>query len=182
MTYGIDSTTKLWRSTCPVDRDVGDSAIGCRRHNRKNPYEMSPTERNWDELKSVMIHEGSEEHDIFPDQIPTTRVFMRRGRLQRPWARETTTNSSQDVPRIGNDLQNLHHTLMGNLFTCLSHEEGDIPIESSVDCLKRRVSIIRLRHQADRLGLPWRLSIPWVLESPQTSPRNQPAEPATSIP
>jgi tetratricopeptide (TPR) repeat protein len=168
VTYGIDSTAKLWRSATPVDPDVDDSAVGRRQHDTESSYEMSPTVRNWDKLESLLLHDGNEDHEVLPDQAPSTRVYWRATRIPRPWSRELKMNGCQDVPRIGNDLHNLYHTLAENLFTCLSYDEGDIPIESSVKRLKNRVSIIRLRYQADRLGLSWRLSIPWALECPQT--------------
>jgi tetratricopeptide (TPR) repeat protein len=168
VTYGIDSTAKLWRSTIPVDRDVDDSAVGRRRHFSECPYEMSPTTRNWEEVNSVLNNldlrdGGIEETDVYPDQIPSTRILMRRGRL------------TPGVPRIGNDLQNLRQTLKENLYTCLRslYEDDDVPVESGIEELKQRVSAIRLRYQADCLGLKWSLSVPWALESQRTVTSNE---------
>jgi tetratricopeptide (TPR) repeat protein len=199
ITYGIDSTAKLWRSTPPVDLEVDDSAIGRRQHSRAQAYEMSPTVRNWGEVKTVLDNldlrdGGIEQTEIFPDHIPTTKILMRRGRLARTWLRESSSNSNRGVPKIGNDLHNLQQILKENLYTCLRslYDDDDVPVESDIDDLKHRISLIRLRHQADRLGLRWNPSIPWAMESQQTvtaedqkikdSPEDHNVEPSDLVP
>ncbi|KAL3923703.1 MAG: hypothetical protein SGILL_001502 [Bacillariaceae sp.] len=174
VTYGIDSTAKLWRSTVPVNRDTDDSVVGRRQHSRIRKYEMSPTVRSWDQVECVLEnldlrHGGQDQTEIFPDHIPSTKVLMRRGRLARTWMRDA--ESSGGGPRIGNDLLNLERTLKDNLFTCLRslYDDDDVPVESDIDDLKHRVSLIRLRYQADRLGLRWNLSVPWMMESEETA-------------
>mmetsp|Transcript_10129 Transcript_10129/g.11562 ORF Transcript_10129/g.11562 Transcript_10129/m.11562 type:complete len:1311 (-) Transcript_10129:91-4023(-) len=169
VTYGIDSTAKLWRSTTPVDSDVDDSAIGRRTHFRKKQnqsFEMSPTVSNWEGVQSILENldlreAGSlEESEIFPDQIPCNKVLMRSGRLRR-----------LDLPKIGNDLHNLPDVLKGNLFIVLRslYDDDDVPVESDINDFKRRVSLIRLRHQADSLGLTWNPIIPWMMEGKSTT-------------
>ncbi|MGK3756308.1 MAG: tetratricopeptide (TPR) repeat protein, partial [Bacillariaceae sp.] len=182
VTYGIDSTAKLWRSTTPVDPEVDDSAIGRRKHFRKTQnqsYDMSPTVRNWGEVQSILENldlreagrlEGSE---IFPDQIPGNKVLMRRGRMARTWMRESSvlsSNSRIGLPKIGNDLHNLPDALKENLFVVLRSffDDDDVPVESDIEDFKRRVSLIRLRHQADALGLSFNPTIPWIMEGKST--------------
>jgi hypothetical protein len=172
-TYGIDSTAKLWRASLPVDAGIDDSAVGRRQHSRTRPYEMSPTVRSWDQVKSILdnldLHDdGIFQTKIFPDHIPSTKISMRRGRLARSWLRDTS--SSRGTPRIGNDLHNLEFTLKDNLYTCLrSLYDDDVPVKSDINDLKHRVSLIRLRYQADRLGLTWNLSAPWSMESKEVA-------------
>ncbi len=42
------------------------------------------------------------------------------------------------------------------------------PVASSLEGLRRRVSLMRLRYQADRWGLTWNSLVPWAMESQQT--------------
>lgn len=182
VTYGIDSTAKLWRSTTPVDPEVDDSAIGRRKHFRKTQnqsYDMSPTVRNWEEVQSILenldLREAGrlEESEIFPDQIPGKKVLMRRSRLARTWMRESSvlsSNSRIDLPKIGNDLHNLPNALKENLFVVLRSffDDDDVPVESDIEDFKRRVSLIRLRHQADALGLSFNPTIPWIMAGKST--------------
>ena len=187
VTYGIDSTAKLWRSTIPVDSDVDDSAIGRRKHFRMTQarsYKMTPTVRNWVEIKSILENldlrdagRTSEESDIYPDQIPCSKLLLRRGGLARTWFRQTARNSSgrPGIVKIGNDLHNLPNALKGNLYTVLRSlfDHDDVPVESDVDEFKQRISLIRLRHQADSLGLTWNPTIPWMMEGQPTVDNTQ---------
>jgi len=178
VTYGIDSTAKLWRSTTPVDLDVDDSAIGRRKHFRKKQnqsFKMSPTVSNWEGVQSILENldlreAGSlEELEIFPDQIPDNKVLMRPGRLAQTWTGSSIRRL--DLPKIGNDLHNLPDVLKGNLFIVLRslYDDDDVPVESDIKDFKRRVSLIRLRHQADSLGLTWNPMIPWLMEGKTTT-------------
>jgi len=178
VTYGIDSTAKLWRATTPVDSEVDDSAIGRRKHFRltqERHYKMTPTVRNWGEVKSILanldLREAggcSVEPDIYPDQIPCSKVLLHRGRLARTWFRESSGSSGGrlGIPKIGNDLQNLPDALKGNLYTVLRSlfDDDDVPVESDIDDFKQRISLIRLRHQADCLGLTWNPTMPWIMD------------------
>jgi tetratricopeptide (TPR) repeat protein len=127
---------------------------------------MSLTVRRWGEVQQVLRileSEDCEEIDVLPDQIPTTKVIMQRGRLGRHFLRGLNGPSG---PRIGNDLHKLPETLKQNLYACLRSciDGDDAPVESDIEALKHRISLIRLRHQADRLGALWNPSIPWALE------------------
>ena len=61
---------------------------------------------------------------------------------------------------------NLTKTLARNYFTCArSVGMGDEePVKSGIAAMKRRVSLIKLRHQADRLGLAFDSKTPWILQ------------------
>eukprot|EP00536_Pseudo-nitzschia_multiseries_P004033 jgi/Psemu1/323282/estExt_fgenesh1_pg.C_650015 len=184
VTYGIDSTAKLWRATTPVDSEVDDSAVGRRKHFRmtqERSYEMTPTVGRWGEVRSILenldLREmglSLEESEIFPDQIPSSKV-LRRGRLAQNWLREPNSNGRQGIPKIGNNLHNLPDTLKANLYTVIRSlfDDNDIPVESDTDDFKQRISLIRLRHQADRLGLTWNPTIPWSMEGQPTIRRTK---------
>jgi len=178
VTYGIDSTAKLWRSTTPVDSEVDDSAIGRRKHFRmtqKRSYKMTPAVRNWGGVQSILenldLREASRisaKSHIYPDQIPCSSVLLRRGRLARTWFRESAGGSDgrPGAMKIGNNLHNLPSILKGNMYTVLRSlfDDDDVPVESDFDGYQQRISSIRLRHQADRLGLTWDPTIPWWKE------------------
>ena len=179
ITFGIDSTAKLWRSTIPVDSEVDDSTIGRRKHFRmkqNQSYATSPTVRDWDKVQSTLENidlqeAGSlEESEIFPDQIPCSKVVSRHGRLARSWMRESHEISLSNVTGIYNDLHNLPKILEENLFVVLRslHDDDDVPIESDIENFKRSVSYIRLRHQADSLGLTCNPTIPWMMQCKST--------------
>lgn len=191
ITYGIDSTAKLWRATLPVDSNVDDSAVVSARgvlhiivlclsvlltrcnwgkkgrakcfHQRQ--YEMSPAARNWQAvqhfLDSAVGMGVGNLVSVFPDQIPNSKEMVHRGRVGRAFLLTSDTGNSQ----IGNDLHNLPQLLKQNAFVCLRalcDDADDEPIRSGFAQLKRRLSSIRLRHQAAANGLRWNRSIPWL--------------------
>ena len=161
-TYGIDSTAKLWRATTPVDNSVDDSPLGRARFHHRQKYEQSPLVKSWSSVRArLATMEEFDEHILLPDEIPDdsaegvggpSGIFFRRRSLRR------TTGT-----KIGNDLHNLRKTLQQNLFDCIDVQEAtdDEPIKSSMDDLRTRISLIRLRHQADRQGLLSNRTIPW---------------------
>mmetsp|Transcript_18979 Transcript_18979/g.52941 ORF Transcript_18979/g.52941 Transcript_18979/m.52941 type:complete len:1319 (+) Transcript_18979:207-4163(+) len=179
ITYGIDSTAKLWRATTPVDSEVDDSAVGRRKHFRmtqERSYEMTPTVSHWGEVRSILEMMSSEGVEVFPDQIPSIKA-LRRGRVSHSGLRESSNNSNgrQGIPKIGNNLHNLPDTLKANLYTVLRSrfDDNDAPVESSSRDFDRRISWIRLRHQADKLGLTWNPIIPWSMEGQATVRRTK---------
>jgi tetratricopeptide (TPR) repeat protein len=134
---------------------------------------MSPVARRWGEIQhvlKVLEAEDCKETDILPDYIPSAKESAHTGRfgcsvLRRncPW------------PRIGNDLHNLPDILRQNLYSCLKSmfEGDDSPVESDVEDLKRRISVIRLRHQADRNGFLFNPSMPWAFQIVQQPTKNK---------
>lgn len=98
---------------------------------------------------------------LMPDQIPAKKDMVRRGRCE-------GFRLSRGVKRLGNDLHNLPQVLESNFFESVQGiVQDDMPVESGAKALKHRISLIRLRHQAGRLGLPWNQSLPWQFEVPQ---------------
>ena len=126
---------------------------------------MSPATRKWSEVQHVLKIMESEDckyTDILPDHIPNTRDILHSGRFGRSIPRRDGGG-----PKICNDLHNLPDLLRQNLYACLRSlvDGDDEPVESDIEDLKRRVSIIRLRHQADRLGAIFNPTLPWVFQN-----------------
>ena len=123
---------------------------------------MSPVTQKWGEVQQVLgvlDSEDCKETDILPDHIPSTQDIIQNGRFGRLVLRRSSGGG-----RIGNDLQNLPDLLRQNLYSCLRSlvDGDDVPVESSIEDLKHRISLMRLRHQADKLGLRWNPLIPWA--------------------
>ncbi|KAL9179718.1 hypothetical protein ACHAXT_009008 [Thalassiosira profunda] len=161
ITYGIDSTAKLWRATTPVD-DVDDSDLGRFNYSQNVRYEKSVVVDAWKKARrGKEIDLDDEELAFFPDETSEDDnddpdsflgVFIR-------------SRFTQEVPFIGNDLMNLTSNLSRNYFTC-ARSVGmgdDEPVKSGIAGMKRRVSLIKLRYQADRLGLAFNSQTPWIL-------------------
>ena len=52
VTYGIDSTAKLWRATSPVDMDVDDSDLGrYNYHSKQVRYQKSIVVDQWKKVR-----------------------------------------------------------------------------------------------------------------------------------
>lgn len=165
ITYGIDSTAKLWRATVPVDNQVDDSDLGRFKYSRKAAYEKSIIVTKWrdarrgrpidleDEDVSFLPDEIADDDDDLGDEIEMMGIFLRQ--------RYTSA-----LPYIGNDLMNLNSRLKKNYFTCCrSVGMGEIePVKSGMASLRRRVALMKSRHQADRLGLEWNSRTPWLMK------------------
>ena len=199
ITYGIDSTAKVWRATGPVDPNTDDSASGRMKAFNGSHYEMSPLTKDWDTIEHEISNieqelaeadaarEDDEDEDdtkdsdnrhkspfqpysILPDQVLSRKELINSGSLGGSILRRFIT----PVSRIGNDLHRLPEVLRRNQFECLRGaiggrvgRRGDMPVESDIKELMRRVSLIRLRHQADRLGVAGRFKpdLPWILDA-----------------
>ena len=112
----------------------------------------------------ILESEESKEAGILPDQIPNTKDILHTGRFGRSCSRREGGG-----PKICNDLHNLPDLLRQNLYACLRSlvDGDDEPVESDIEDLKRRVSMIRLRHQADQLGLIFNPALPWAFQGKQ---------------
>jgi len=174
ITYGIDSTAKLWRASIPVDPKVDDSPLGRARFHKLQEYEKSPVVSSWKYVKeklSSLRELGGDPLTVLPDEIPTNDdvpeargLFSGVSSFFFPRSRRGGAHGRGGL-YIGNDLRNLPEILRQNYFACvLAQESGDDePIRSSLEDLKRRISLMRLRHQADSQGLLSNAAIPWLL-------------------
>jgi tetratricopeptide (TPR) repeat protein len=173
ITYGIDSTAKLWRASLPVDNEVDDSPLGRARFFNQLPYEKSPLVANWsyvEDLLGTLDEFEDKTWSILPDDIPLHDGGYESGifsSLNSTFFENRRGNHGFGAPCIGNDLCNLQEVLRENLFACVrAFENGeDDPIRSSMGELKRRISVIRLSYHAARRGLLSKCSVPWILRA-----------------
>jgi len=169
ITYGIDSTAKLWRATTPVDNDIDDSDMGRFNYSKRMKYDKSIVCDQWKNArkgKEIDLlgdddDDRNEDLPFFPDETIEDDnddpdhflgIFLR-------------SRFSLDAPFIGNDMMNLNGVLAKNYFTCARSTgmgDGDEPVKSGLAGMKRRVGLIKLRYQADRLGLAFDSGAPWM--------------------
>eukprot|EP00804_Cyclotella_cryptica_P015735 CCRYP_013390-RA/>CCRYP_013390-RA protein AED:0.06 eAED:0.06 QI:92/1/1/1/1/1/7/170/1345 len=166
ITYGIDSTVKLWRATIPVDNDIDDSDAGRYAFSQKGKYDKSIVCDKWKaSRKRNPVDLDNEEISFFPNETPDEDVVEDSFSIGFMGILFARSRSSNEMPFIGNDLSNLNIEIRKNYFLCARSAslEEDIPVKSGLTGLKRRMSLIKLRHQADRLGLNWECAVPWDL-------------------
>jgi tetratricopeptide (TPR) repeat protein len=138
-------------------------------HHQTQKYDMSPCVENWSGVQKLLTRLDSvgimDSIDcVLPDEIPPSRDIS-RGNFGFLSIRNSTRRT-----RLGNDLHKLPRLLAKNYFaTVRGILEGMVPVESGARHLKYRISLIRLRYQADRLGLNWNPSLPWQFECPDAS-------------
>ena len=172
ITYGIDSTAKLWRATLPVDHEIDDSPLGRARRFNQLEYESSPVVNAWCAINTVLSCLSTFEDksiSVLPDFVPRNNDLLGGGIMDGPSGilfRSRLGMRDSGAPFIGNDLRNLPEILSQNIYTCIqSRETGDDdPIRSSLSELNRRISVIRMNHQAAQRGLISKSGVPWLLE------------------
>ena len=175
ITYGIDSTAKLWRATLPVDCNTDDSPLGRARHFTKSEYEKSPLVASWSYVKDLLgsLDEFEDKTlSILPNDVPLNDGVLERGifsGLSGLFFRNRQSHRGSGGTYIGNDLRNLPNVLRQNLFACVrAFETGeDDPIRSSLSELKRSIAVIRLNFHAAQRGLISSGNIPWLLRARQ---------------
>ena len=154
VTYGIDSTAKLWRASIPADETVDDTFHGRSLVHRSKQYKNSPLVNDWNRIRKNLVKFQNLYEDpyefAFPPDIMTTSggnisdedmfAHLRRGRDS----------------RIANDYNNLPLELQNNFLLCArAHgRSSEEPVQSSLMAMARRISNMRLHHQFYCLGLP----------------------------
>ena len=185
ITYGIDSTAKIWRATMPVDPDSNDSGDHRALVSRSRPYQMSPVVKNPEQVQQrcSIFEEASTDMVVFPDYIPTTQEVLCGGRFM-PTMLWTMVGGHNGAPRIGNALRTLPYVLRSNRYECCRAVKADRdgPIEGPLENLAQRLSRMRLQHQADQNGLvidsdshPYLMRLPKILGE-------KPPHPADMVP
>lgn len=156
VTYGIDSTAKVWRATLPVQSEESlDGDSNFRTVAQSRPYHMSPIVKNPEQVQQrLFTFDKSKEMTVFPDYIPTTQEILCSGRFM-PNMLWAMVGGSGNAPRIGNALRTLPNLLRSNRYECYRAVkfERDGPIAGPLGDLSRRIAIARLQHQADQLNL-----------------------------
>ena len=167
ITYGIDSTAKLWRATTPIDKEVDDSDLGRFHHSQRVEYKKSIVADRWRKHKKrkmkISIGFFPDEHTIEINSDDGPGFLHGMGLHSR--MRDTNTF-------IGNDLTNLNDVLTKNYFQCARSESmaGDYdnaPVKGMFLPMKIRVNLMKLQHQASRLGLEYDNGVPWMFKAKQ---------------
>ena len=166
ITYGIDSTAKLWRAITPVDTNVDDSDLGRFQYNSNEVrYQKSIVVDQWERIKEGRGEDFLKDEDLcfFPDEMGDDdkddedhflSMFVGSQRMM-----------SHDSSFIGNDMINLCQVVSKCYYTCVKSISGsNEPVKSGIAAMKTRVNLIKLRHQADRLGLSYNMHTPWVFK------------------
>jgi hypothetical protein len=180
ITYGIDSTAKLWRATPPVDPNSDDSSPCRAARAAEKPYEMSPVTETWDSVQALLKH-LADEPTHFPENIPT-RAEISASEPRSAGSRRFIDLSSGQTPFFGNATEKLPSILRQNMFQCYRciQDEISLPVEHDMRYFCHRVSVSRLRYQADRLGLTFDPWTPWAFRQPRAS--DAPIHPADLVP
>jgi WD40 repeat protein len=174
ITYGIDSTAKLWRAA-PSYKD--DSRAGRYRAYRETPYEMSPVTKTWSHVEKH-LSEVTEPPVMYPDFICTDaeRMACQQFHLAQSFVPQELCGQhnnnkngglSPSSPKIGNALLQLPSELRQNRWECyrLCHAEKPTPVAQPVTQFSLTVLRSRLQFQADRLGAKIDAECPWILRS-----------------
>lgn len=167
ITYGIDSTAKLWRAAPCVDPTVDDSPSARAKASLDVPYEMSPITKQWGGVEALM-QRFDEERTVMPDLAATVEEMASCGRFA---SHASSAIRGSGSARFGNALRRLPYLLRQTRYECFrSALEGrTVPIEQPLEWLTVGVHLNRLRLQAARLGLRVNPSAPWIFEGTMDS-------------
>eukprot|EP00549_Striatella_unipunctata_P007589 CAMPEP_0118686872 /NCGR_PEP_ID=MMETSP0800-20121206/8059_1 /TAXON_ID=210618 ORGANISM="Striatella unipunctata, Strain CCMP2910" /NCGR_SAMPLE_ID=MMETSP0800 /ASSEMBLY_ACC=CAM_ASM_000638 /LENGTH=779 /DNA_ID=CAMNT_0006583975 /DNA_START=91 /DNA_END=2430 /DNA_ORIENTATION=+ len=173
ITYGIDSTAKLWRATLPVDQNVDDSRRGRFAAYVKQPYHKSDIARSWKYVQKVLNDLDSNngiatDRYILPDDIqlengPHDETGFLGGIMRGFLPRHLSRHNRRRL--IRNDLHNLSDLLCYNYSHCAFALYEDEPVKSGLKPLKERMAGMRLRNEGEQRGLDWRLDLPFLQKS-----------------
>jgi WD40 repeat protein len=175
ISYGIDPTATVWRATLPVDPQGNESPAGRAEVASSRPYQMSPMVKNPEQVQQrcAVFAKPKIPMSIFPDFIPTSQEVLCAGRFM-PNMLWAMVGGCDNLQRIGNALRTLPYLLRSNRYECCraANFERNNPIEGPLENLAHRICMMRLRHQADQLGLTidnaghpylWRVPEPRIL-------------------
>lgn len=146
ITYGIDSTAKLWRASTPVDMNVDDSDLGRFRYN------SNEVRYQWECMKKRSGEDLLKDEDLcfYTDEISDDDKDDEDHFLSMSVGSQRVL--SHDSSFIGNDMINLCQVVS----KCVKSIGGsNETVKSGIAAMKTRVNLIKLRHQADRLGLSY---------------------------
>lgn len=169
ITYGIDSTAKIWRATPPISRYADDSPQGRASAflDNESDFEISQTTRSWKITRHIVERNASP--GMLPDFVATPEEIASGSRFS-PTTR--TAIGGTLSPMIGNALRLLPTLLRRHRHECYRSSQRsnssrgpvDTPIEHPVEAFSQRVSMSRLRLQAQRLGAIWEPRRPWAFD------------------
>ena len=193
-TYGIDSSARLWRASAPVDRDVDDSNEGRYKRDIGKSYRANPmvidaceTTEVFDQL-TYMFEESGDGELVFPDHVVgVNQRYQNRARVRNEDPSPLVRNHCTDIDQLlrRNEFDFLYYrnplpedsvptpkdqfdleTTLARLYMPKNRLNG-IPRQAMMwpSQFALQMSLSRLRHQADRLGLPWCVRDPWTIGS-----------------
>lgn len=176
VTYGIDCTAKLWRACTPLLKQSQDE---CGSKSQISHYQKSSIVRQWNTVQKYCLkfHSWSSDEARFPDSIShrieeiqdeygidrSVPFFLQglRGFGSQPGVQDWNMGDY----KIANNLRSLPELLQLNYDTCAreASAEQDISVKSGLKAMAQRISVARLRHQSDRLGLLSDEAYPWIM-------------------
>jgi hypothetical protein len=168
ITYGIESTAKLWRAA-PSYKD--DSRAGRYQAFREASYTLSPVTSSWSYVENH-VKKVTGPPVMYPDFICSNseRLACQQFHLAHDVAH------CDESPRIGNALLHLPSLLRLNRCECyrLCHARRivhgrPLPLAQPVTQFSLTVLRSRLQFQADRLGATVDAECPWILRSLDTT-------------
>ena len=186
ISYGIDSTAKLWRATTPVSLKADDTPTGRAQCSLDQEYEMSPLARNWDTVQKFVERNASP--GMLPDFVASPAEMATSYRFS---PRESRAICGVSSPKFGNALRLLPSILRRNRHECYRSFQRsnttvraahDTPVEQSPEEFTHRVSLSRLYLQATRLGLVFDPRQPWAFRSSIARLDQQKEEPNWALP
>jgi tetratricopeptide (TPR) repeat protein len=144
---------------------MSDSPASRAKASLELPYEMSPVCRTYDGVQAL-VRRIDDEPAIMPDFVASSEEIAGSGRFSSQTGRGINGDNS---PKIGNALRNLPMLLRQNRYECYRalHDSRTVPIEQPLEQFTHRVSLHRLRLQADRLGVKWNALVPWAFSVPE---------------
>ena len=163
ITYGIDSTAKLWRAAPCVEPGLSDSPTQRAKASLQLPFEMSPVVKSWDGVQTL-VRKIDDKPASMPDFVATSDEIANSGRFASQVFRGIC---GTDSPRLGNSIRNLPMLLRMNRYECYRADQNygrSAPVEQPLEHFTHRVSLHRLRLQADRLGVAWNPLVPWAFQ------------------
>lgn len=166
VTYGIDSTAKLWRAADCVDTSFIDSP-SARAMASLERYEMSPITLQCDAVQAT-LNLMLTKKAVLPDLVGTPTNATMMGRLSGHKCSEICGEGSA---RFGNAFRILPQVLRQTRYECYQNKKSSrlAPVEQPLEMVTVAASLNRLSHQATALGLrvnPWE---PWIFEGSNVS-------------
>lgn len=144
----------------PLSKHFGQGRFA---YSQREDYKKSIVVDKWKAArKRNPVDLDNEDMSYFPNETPIQDVVEDSISLGFMGLLFSRTRTASDPPFIGNDLANLSNELKKNYYTCARSGMGeDTAVKSGLTGLKRRMSLMKLRHHADRLGLNWDGNVPW---------------------
>jgi hypothetical protein len=164
ITYGIDSTAKLWRAALCVDTNNDDSRAARAQASLQAPFDISPVALQSD-VAQANLNPLIDMKGALPDLVGTPNEVATVGRFASQTCPEICGPRSA---KFGNALRNLPAALRQARYEsyCGKLDRRGGPVQQPLEVITARTSWNRLLHQAAILGLDANPRAPWVFEGP----------------